>query len=89
MSNATTTKSLKGLTHKQKLAATDHFFTPEEGGPECFLLAEKEFHLELALEALEDRSAPVQEQRAVLAEIRAVLRSMEALGCTHGGDTSR
>ena len=81
MSNAITAKSLKGLTHKQILAETDHFFA-EGSGPECFLLNEQELRLVNELEALEDESAPVSRQRAVLAQIRAVIRSLQILGCT-------
>ena len=59
-------KSLKGLTHEQIMAETDHFFKEDSfgdravvphgsnGGPECFLLNEREFLLVNELEALEN-----------------------------------
>ncbi len=88
-------KSLKGLTHEQIMAETDHFFKEDisgEGavigrggndGPECFLLNEREFLLVNEFEALENAGAPLKQELAVLLQIRAVIRSIEILGCAN------
>ena len=93
--STTTTKSLKGLSHDQILAETNHFFTEaastehaipgngSKGGPECFLLNEREFLLVNELEALENSGAPLKQQKAVILQIRAVIRSIQALGCAN------
>jgi hypothetical protein len=84
MANTTKLKSLKGLTHKQIMEETDHLFTPEGGdGPECFLLNEKELQLVNELEALENKGGTPKQEQALVLQIRAVIRSMQSIGCAN------
>jgi hypothetical protein len=81
----TKTKSLKGLTREQIMAETDHAFTGngEGDGPECFLLNEKEFQLVNEFEKLEETGGTLKQEQAIVLQIRAVIRSLQALGCAN------